>query len=173
MSLFLQHHAVIVASCSWHEGKQIKALCQGPQYGKPLDEKIKDVEKQSTSVQRCIDRLWREATARTEHLATNIKTDTGNIQADTRQLKEDSTVSRAGIARMEANQANLVEMIQKMMQKNMESLLQENVRNKECKNHSTNNSEGSHQEKTLMRPRDREARACAGKIGRPSAVSHH
>lgn len=125
--------------CSWREGKQIKALCQGPRYGRSLDEKVNDVEKQSASVQRCINRLEREAIARTEskaeetvHLATDIKAGTTAIQSDTRKIKEDSAVSRTGITRMEVNQATLTEMIQKM-QKNMELLLQDNLRNKECK----------------------------------------
>ena len=73
-------------------------------------------------------------TEQTVHLATDIKADTSEIRANTKKLKEDSTESRSGIGRVEANHAALIKMIRKM-QKNMETLLQENSRNKECKNH--------------------------------------
>lgn len=139
VSLVVQHRTLIIAQCSWHEGKQIKALGQGPRYGRSLDEKISDVEHQSASLQRCIERLQREAIARTEsnteqavHLASDIKAGTSELQADARKIKEDSAVSRTGIARMEANQASITAMIQKMHE-DMEKLLQDNVRNKECK----------------------------------------
>lgn len=117
--------------------KQIKALCQGPRYGKSLDEKISDVNRQSASVQRCIERLAREKIARTEsnteytlRLATDIKAGATEIQEDTRKIKEDSAVSRTVIARVEARQAAFTKMIRKM-QKNMQTLLQENSRNRE------------------------------------------
>lgn len=134
VSILTQHRAVIIVRCSWHEGKQIKALCQGPRYGGSLDEKINDVKKHSASVQCCIDRLSREAIARTEskteqtvHLATDIK-------ANTRKIEEDSAVSRTGIARIEITQTTITDMIHKM-QKNVETVLQEDFRNKECKIH--------------------------------------
>ena len=73
-------------------------------------------------------------TEQTVHLATDIKADTSEIRVDTRQIKEDSTMSRSGIGRVEASHAALIKMIRKM-QENMETLLQENSRNKECKNH--------------------------------------
>lgn len=117
--------------------KQIKALYQGPRYGRSLDEKIKDVEKQSASVQRCVDRLQREAIARTEskteqtvRLATDIKASTSEIQEETKKIKEDSAASGTGIARIEATQVSLTKMVQKML-KNMETILQGNVQNKE------------------------------------------
>lgn len=99
------------------------------------------MEKQSASVQRCIDRLARETNARTEsntekavHLATNIKADINGIQADTRKIKEDSAVSRTVMARVEATHAAIAEMIRKMHTR-IESLLQETTRNKECKSY--------------------------------------
>lgn len=73
-------------------------------------------------------------TEQTVHLATDIKASTTAIQADTRKIKGDSALSRTGIARMEANQATLIDMIQKM-QKNVELLLKEDYRNRECKTH--------------------------------------
>ena len=111
------------------EGKQIEALCQGPRYGRSLDEKISDIEKQSASVQLYSERLTREKVARTESnteqavdLTTDIKADTNEIRIDTRKIKEDSAVSRTGIARMEACQAALTRMIRKL-QKDMEVIL--------------------------------------------------
>ena len=73
-------------------------------------------------------------TEQTVHLATDIKADTSEVRTDTRKIKEDSTISRNGIGRVEASHAALVKMIRKM-QENMETLLQENSRNQECKNH--------------------------------------
>lgn len=137
----MQHSTVSAVRCSWYEGKQIKALCQGPRYGRSLDEKISDVDKQSASVQRCIERISKEMIARTEsntettlQLAADIKAGTSEIQADTRKIKEDSEISRTVIARVEANHAAFAKMIQKM-QKNMQILLQEESRKKECKIH--------------------------------------
>ena len=73
-------------------------------------------------------------TEQTVHLATDLKADTSEIRTDTRKIKEDSAISRSGIGRVEANHVALIKMIRKM-QENMETLLQENSRNKECKHH--------------------------------------
>ena len=73
-------------------------------------------------------------TEQTVHLATDVKADTSEIRADTRKIKEDGTISRCGIGRVEASHSALIKMIRKM-EENMETLLQENSRNKECKNH--------------------------------------
>ncbi len=168
--------------CLRRKGKQIKALCQGPLYGKSLDQKIKDVENRSASVQRCINGLEREVIARLEskteqtvHVATDIKASTTAIQADTRKIKGDSALSRTGIARMEANQATLIDMIQKM-QKDVELILKDSFRNQECKTHRSTDSpkyrlhpDVPHQAKTLTGDRAREARASyVGKTRRPT-----
>lgn len=118
--------------CSWHEGKQIKALYQGPRYGVSLDEKIKNVEKQSASVERCINGLWRETTARTESKMDKSLGLTYEVQATTMKTQEHSAVSRCGVMRMEANQANMTELVQTML-KSLESLLQEVFRKRDCK----------------------------------------
>ena len=92
-------------------------------------------------MQRCVDRLVREKIARTEsraeqtvQLAMDIKDGTKEIQADTRSIKEDSAISRTGIAHMGASQAVFIQQIREM-QKSMETLLQESSRQRECKDH--------------------------------------
>ncbi|KAM0799545.1 hypothetical protein BDR22DRAFT_822230 [Usnea florida] len=111
--------------------KQIKALCQGPRYGRSLEEKTHDIEKQSASVQRCIERLSREAMVRTEsksgqiiELVNDTKAGTSEVQAITQSIKNDTAVSRTAIARIEES---LAEMIRKML----ETILQEDFRNRE------------------------------------------
>ena len=76
----------------------------------------------------------KEGTKEIQADTRTIREDTRDIQADTRTIKDDLAVSRSGIALMEASQATFIEQIRKM-QKNMETLLQENSRKKECKNH--------------------------------------
>lgn len=136
ISPLLQHRTLITVHRSWLEEKQIKALHQGPRYGRSLES---DVEMQWAFVQRCIERLQREAIARTEsnteriiNLATHVESGTSEIQADARKIKKDCAISRTGIAHMEAIQASLTAMIQKM-QNNIITILQDQVKNKECK----------------------------------------
>ena len=75
---------------------------------------MSNVEKQSASVQRCIERLTRDKTARTEfraeqavHLAADIKANISQISSRHQQdqRKDDSSISQSGIARVEAIQA--------------------------------------------------------------------
>ena len=138
VSLSVHHRIGLGAHHSQHEGKQIKALFQGPEYGRSLDEKISDVEKQSVSVERCIERLMREKIARTDsrteqtvHLARDIRGDTTRIQAATTGIEKDSAASRTSIERIEASQAAFAKMIRKM-QRSMQTLLQDSSRNREC-----------------------------------------
>ena len=62
-----------------------------------------------------------------------VKANTAKLRADTTQIKEDSSISRSGIGRVETVYTALTKMIREM-QGNTEILLQESSRNKELKN---------------------------------------
>ena len=71
-------------------GKHIKALIEGPRYGKSLEEVILDVQKQAKSLQRRVDKLTRSAIVTTASATkkTSLQVDklsftTGTIKANT------------------------------------------------------------------------------------------
>ena len=68
------------------KGKQIKALLQGPEYGKSLDDMVKSTQDQLGAIDKRVNRLTRGTIVSTFATVSTTASQINTIQGDTRKL---------------------------------------------------------------------------------------
>ena len=116
--------------CFSLEGKQVKALLQGPRYAKSLDDKIKDVQKQSSSLQRRVDRLTQKQIVATASTTERTRIDVQGLRSTANTIKAHTNATRVDIAEIKQSNEEGVKAMNTLA-----SLLAEQSRQAECKSY--------------------------------------